>query len=64
MAARDLYEAINQVQDEVRFLNDAGRRMDEDAMRGIIYALGKLTNIVEALVRDEDVPTVKGQRIE
>ncbi|WP_412163307.1 hypothetical protein [Curtobacterium flaccumfaciens] len=59
MAAKDLYEAINQVQDEVRW-----RRMDEDAMRGIIYALGKLTNIVEALVREEDVPTIKGQRIE
>lgn len=64
MAAKDLNEAINQVQDDVRFLNDNGRRMDDDTMRQIIYTLGKLTNIVEALVRDEDVPTTKGQRIE
>ena len=64
MAAKNLNEAINQVQDDVRFLNDNGRRMDDDTMRQIIYTLGKLTNIVEALVRDEDVPTIKGQRIE
>lgn len=64
MAAKNLYEAIEQVQDDVRYLNDNGRRMDEDALRQVIYTIGKLTNVVEALVRGEDVPTIKGQRIE
>lgn len=62
-APANLHEAMTRIQSQVRSLNDAGRKIDDDAVRDLIWTVDHLAAVVDALVHGHTVPSIDGEAI-